>query len=335
MERASAKLTFYFVLFTFFASACATHKPVPPPSSVEPAPVAADTCAPAPVPSPPPPEAERPTASLFPAPNRVASVQPGEVVLVALDGPVGRLAAVSAALGNTVAPVLPGPDAGPWLGLLPVNRDREPGEATVRVLFTYQNGSTTRAELPFLVQPRQYPSVRLTVAPDMAQIPPERESQVAEDRAAFAAVWSAPAAERLWSGPFIMPAEGRVSATFGERRVFNGDVQSRHSGIDIAAPMSAPVWASNAGRVVLVRVAYLEGRTVVIDHGGGLFTFYCHLSQAQVAVGDLVSRGQVIGNVGMTGRATGPHLHFGVRVAGERVDGLALIALRPEEESQK
>ena len=321
--------TFYFLLFNFLASACATKKPTPAPVPAEPAVIAADTVAPPPPLPAPPPEAERPTATLTPALKGVAYARPGEALLVALDGPTGQLAAASAALGDTVSPILPGPDGDEWLGIVPIGRDHEPGEMAVRVLFTYQNGSTTGAELPLRVPPREYPAVRLTVAPEMARVPPEREAQVAQDREAFAAVWSAPATERLWSGRFIMPAEGRVSATFGERRVFNGSVKSRHSGIDIAAPMGAPVRAANAGRVALVRVAYVEGRTVVIDHGGGVFTFYCHLSRARVAVGDVVARGQVIGNVGMTGRATGPHLHFGARVSGERVDGLALIGLRP------
>jgi len=247
---------------------------------------------------------------------------------VALGGPVDQLASVSAALGNTVAPVLPGPD-GAWLGMAPVNRDHAPGDATVKILFTYLNGSTTGAELALTVRPRQYPSSRLTVAPEMARTPRDKLGQVEEDRAAFAAVWAEPDPERTWSGRFILPTKGRVSSTFGERRVFNGDVKSRHSGIDIAAPEGAPVRASNAGRVRLVRAAYVEGLTLVIDHGGGVFTFYCHLSRARVKEGEVVEKGQRVGDVGMTGRATGPHLHWGARVSGERVDGLALVGLEP------
>lgn len=326
----SFRVSLSILLVGCFLFGCPTKKPAEPAAAMAEPAATVEEVSPAPeLPPEPPPEPERPIASLR-ASKAGPSARPGEPVLVALDGPIEQLASVSAALGNTVAPVLPGPD-GAWSGMVPVNRDHAPGDATVKIIFTYLNGSTTGAELPLMVRPRKYPSSRLTVAPEMARTPRDKLQQVEEDRAAFAAVWAEPDPERVWTGRFVLPTKGRVSSTFGERRVFNGDVQSRHSGIDIAAPEGAAVRASNAGRVRLVRAAYVEGLTVVIDHGGGVFTFYCHLSKARVKEGDLVEQGQRIGDVGMTGRATGPHLHWGARVSGERVDGLALVGLTPPE----
>jgi len=131
----------------------------------------------------------------------------------------------------------------------------------------------------------------------------------------------------LASGPFILPHDGRMAPNFGERRVYNNVPRSTHSGVDIAAPAGDPVRASNTGRVVLARELYFSGNTVILDHGLGLFTLYCHFSRIHVRRGDLVQKGDVIGFVGSTGRSTGPHLHWGARILRSRVDPLALLNL--------
>jgi murein DD-endopeptidase MepM/ murein hydrolase activator NlpD len=103
--------------------------------------------------------------------------------------------------------------------------------------------------------------------------------------------------------------------------------RSTHSGVDIAAPYGSPVRASNSGRVVLAKDLYFSGKTVIIDHGLGLFTFYCHFSRLEVGRGDMVKKGTVIALAGSTGRSTGPHLHWGVKLQGRRVDPAALLGL--------
>jgi len=307
------------------AGACATRRAESPPPPV----VAGDTVAPA-TPAAPPPvfdPATLPRVSLFPRREGAASVRPGEALLVRVEDAAGVAGAVTAQWGATAAPCLPDGSGKVWLGLLPVSRDREPGDFQLQVRIVGVNGAEATEDLAFSVRRRAYRSARLTVAPAMARIPPRFAARVEEDRQAFAAVWAAPAAQRYWSEPFLLPCAGRISSPFGERRVYNGEVSSRHSGVDIAAPQGAPVRAANAGRVALVRFCYLEGNTVVLDHGGGVFTIYCHLARARVAAGEMVERGRRIGTVGMTGRATGPHLHFGVRVQGQKIDGLSLPAL--------
>ena len=128
---------------------------------------------------------------------------------------------------------------------------------------------------------------------------------------------------------FVLPLEGRVSSLFGHRRFFNGEPRNPHSGLDIAAPTGTPVLAPASGQVVMVDNLYYNGKTVFLDHGQGLITMYCHLSEQAVAEGESVEQGQVIGLVGATGRVTGPHLHWSVSLNGYRVDPTTLMALLP------
>lgn len=123
----------------------------------------------------------------------------------------------------------------------------------------------------------------------------------------------------FWREDFILPVKGRISGYFGNQRIFNGVPKSPHSGTDIAAPEGTPVKASGSGKVVLSGKDYFyTGNMVIVDHGGGLQTIYAHLQKSAVKQGDMVKKGDVIGYVGKTGRATGPHLHWGASLNGVR-----------------
>jgi murein DD-endopeptidase MepM/ murein hydrolase activator NlpD len=128
---------------------------------------------------------------------------------------------------------------------------------------------------------------------------------------------------------FILPLKGPVSSLFGHRRFFNGQPRNPHSGLDIAAATGTPVMAPSSGKVILVDDLYYNGKTVFLDHGQGLITMYCHLSEQTVSEGNNVDQGQVIGLVGATGRVTGPHLHWSVSLNGYRVDPNTLMRLLP------
>ena len=122
-------------------------------------------------------------------------------------------------------------------------------------------------------------------------------------------------------GEVTKPLEGRHSSPFGLRRVFNGEPRNPHSGLDIAAPMDSPIVAAFPGRVVAKNHYFFNGKTLVIDHGMGLTSMYCHMNSfADLQIGDQVEAGQLIGKVGTTGRSTGPHLHWTMSLNGARVD---------------
>ncbi|MEW6679649.1 MAG: M23 family metallopeptidase [bacterium] len=135
--------------------------------------------------------------------------------------------------------------------------------------------------------------------------------------------------EELWRGDFIWPVKGRITGEYGERRIYKkitgGNSLSWrgiHSGIDIRQQRGAPVSSSNSGRVIIARRFSGEGNAILIDHGQGVLTFYCHLDRIDVKEGDFVQKGEIIGKVGSTGLSTAPHLHFGLYIHGTPVNPL-------------
>lgn len=125
----------------------------------------------------------------------------------------------------------------------------------------------------------------------------------------------------------MRPVPQPTNSAFGTRSIFNGQPRGAHGGADFLSPAGTPIKAPNAGRVVLAKSLYYSGGTVIIDHGLGVFSFLCHMSKINAAVGDMVEPGTIVGLVGATGRVTGAHLHYTLRVGNARVDPLALFAL--------
>ena len=136
--------------------------------------------------------------------------------------------------------------------------------------------------------------------------------------------------ERLWSGGFLRPVPGDSTSSFGRRSVFNGQPRSPHSGTDFRGAEGTRITAPNAGIVVLAADLYFSGNVVIIDHGWGLYSYFAHLSSIAVEDGIRVEQGDVVGDVGATGRVTGPHLHWTVRLNDARVDPLSLMQLFPQ-----
>jgi murein DD-endopeptidase MepM/ murein hydrolase activator NlpD len=172
-----------------------------------------------------------------------------------------------------------------------------------------------------------YGESRLRIDPKFSKAPPAR---VDEERAVIDAALARRTAERRWSESFELPADGRITSPFGVRRTFNDEVKSRHRGVDIDGTTGAVVRAANDGVVVLVTSDfYFVGNAVFLDHGDGLMTVYFHLSRVDVEEGERVERGASLGGIGSSGRSTGPHLHFGVRIDGIYIDPQALFAYQP------
>lgn len=221
--------------------------------------------------------------------------------------------------------VLVMPQDGKWQAVVGVPLSAAPGSQTLQV----SDREGQRRELPFTVQPKEYAEQRLTIkerrmvepsAEDLVRI--EREQVVI--RQLFAIWTNLP----LKSLQFRVPAQGRISSIFGLRRFFNNEPRQPHSGIDIAGPVGTPVAAPLAGTVVDTGEYFFNGKTVFIDHGQGLISMFNHMSRVTVKRGSRVGAGDKIGEIGMTGRVTGPHLHWTVSLNNSRVDPALFL---PEE----
>ena len=174
---------------------------------------------------------------------------------------------------------------------------------------------------------KEYPESHLTVAPKFTGTPPAR---VSGEQAAIDAAFKIATPQRLWHDAFIKPTPGVTTSPFGVRRTFNGRVKSRHMGLDFDGLTGTPLHASNDGIVALATSNFFYvGNAVLLDHGEHLFTLYFHMSRLDVKTGDHVTRGQVLGLLGKTGRATGPHLHFAVKLAGHYIDPMSLLSYDP------
>jgi len=181
---------------------------------------------------------------------------------------------------------------------------------------------------PIRVRSRRVAVQRLTLPQHMVELDPETTTRVSEEASRLKALWKAVTPQRLWQGPFLSPmGSGAKPEGFGLRRIINNQPRSPHSGADYKAAPGSVVRASNAARVALAEEQFFGGNVLVLDHGSGLYTLYFHLQEFLVKPGDAVQKGQEIGKVGATGRASGPHLHFGVRLNGARIDPAALLRL--------
>jgi len=212
-----------------------------------------------------------------------------------------------------------------WKALVGIDLDVKPGRYTVWV--STPSDAMLRASHTLVVAAKSFPTRRLTVDESFVNPPPEAVERIQRDARDLDQIWKSPAASRLWQDGFVRPVPDDANSHFGTRSVFNGQPRSPHSGADFLSPSGRPVAAPSGGRVALARDLYYTGNTVILDHGLGLFSMFAHLSVIDVKDGDVVTGGQVLGLVGATGRVTGPHLHWTVRLNGTRIDPLSLLAV--------
>ena len=250
------------------------------------------------------------------------ALQPGQPVLLVLKSPE-LAAAIVHFRGQTV--VLKA-GSGP-VAFLGIDLDTKPGSYPVDVQFERAGGAIEAFRGRVVVKERKFPSLKLRVAQEFVTPPKAAEERIRRESEMVALVFSLTTPEWLGDGAFIAPHPVAPWPNFGQRRVTNGVVSSVHSGVDLPVPFGEPIKAANRGRVVLASPLYLSGGTVIIDHGLGVFSFYCHLSALLVRRGDIVAKGTAIGRCGSTGRSTGPHLHWSMRVGPSRVDPYAFLAL--------
>ena len=253
------------------------------------------------------------------------SMQPGEVVLLTVTSaaPIDSLRA--RAFGRDLAPFQDDPRS--WQVLVGIDLDVTPGKHPVTFRWTQPGErSTQTASYDFAVVAKSFRTRTLTVDNAFVNPPESAAAQIAADARALNEAW-ATSSSRQWTSAFLAPVPQEANSAFGTRSVFNGQPRSPHSGADFASPAGTPVQAPSDGRVLIARDMYYTGGTVVVDHGLGVISLFAHLSAIDVKENTRVEVGDVLGKVGATGRVTGPHLHWAMRINGARVDPLALLSV--------
>lgn len=214
-------------------------------------------------------------------------------------------------------------------GLLGIDLDLAPGMHGLELEDDLANGKASKCTAEISVKPGNFAVEKLTVAKEYAEPSPEDIARADEEQKRLREIFAIVTPEKLWHGPFQLPLDGAHTAkNFGRRRVLNGNPGSAHSGMDFPAAAGTPIHASQAGRVVLAENLFFSGNTVVVDHGLGIYTFYCHMEKIEVAVGEDLKAGTVLGLVGATGRVTGPHLHWALKVETARVNPLQIVGVQ-------
>ncbi len=244
-------------------------------------------------------------------------VVPGSVRRLFVTAPADASQLTASAFGRTVH--LARGAAGRWEGLIGVDLGQQPGSYPVTVSATTSAGSRLAGEVSVVVGARRFATRRLSVNGQFVDPTPAELERIRAEAQRLATIYDG-VSERRWAGPFIAPVPGPATGNFGTRSIFNGQPRAPHAGIDYRGAVGTPVTAPNAGQVVLAESLFFTGNTVILDHGLGLFSLYAHLSRIDVVAGQTVTVGAALGLVGATGRVTGPHLHWALRLGPARVD---------------
>jgi murein DD-endopeptidase MepM/ murein hydrolase activator NlpD len=224
----------------------------------------------------------------------------------------------------------------PCAVIIAIDMNKKPGSYPLSLVLEQNEGVLSR-EITLEVRKKKFPEQRLTLPPEY--VTPDRKIQkriAREGRIIRGALSKSD--KRIPDIPFSMPGKGELCSRFGARRILNNIPKNQHSGVDLAMNTGEKVRAIAPGRVALTGDFYLGGKSVYLDHGSGIFSSYLHLSNIKVKKGELIKSGEVIGLVGSTGRSTGPHLHFAMKVKGAHIDPLHFIRTvnqLPIEEKEK
>jgi murein DD-endopeptidase MepM/ murein hydrolase activator NlpD len=220
------------------------------------------------------------------------------------------------------------PSTKPWQAILGVDLEKAPGRYELSVATTMPNGEHAECTATLLVRTGKFATESLKVEKQFVEPNAQQAERAQAEQQKLRQLFDHVTPEKLWQGSFRLPLAGTTPGTnFGKRRILNGQPRSPHTGADFPSPTGTPVHAAQGGRVVLAEELYFSGNTVIVDHGLGIYSLYGHLSSIDVAAGDSVKAGALLGKVGATGRVTGPHLHWGMTVNKARVDTVRMVSL--------
>jgi len=255
--------------------------------------------------------------------TKARAMKQGEVVLLTITPTSHATAVAGTAFGATVRAWKGDGDV--WEALVGIPLVIKPGTYDVVLHAALADGHGENARIPLRVEAGGFSSRKLTVDPQFVNPPKSAIERITAEAHEMAEIFAGPSPDRLWRGPFQLPVTGESTSSFGRLSILNGESRSRHQGADFRAAEGTPVHSPNAGRVVVATEYYFSGNTVILDHGQGIFSLFAHFSKMRVAAGDRVKAGDVLGDAGATGRVTGPHVHWAVRLNGASVDPLSLV----------
>ena len=257
-------------------------------------------------------------------PDGRGDIKQGDVILVKVKSPAVLSSLSGEFDGKMVA--FESKNGREFSALIGMDLDQKVQEYDLYI-FAKGDGELNQRVLSFNVQSRNYKVERLTLPDKMVTYDDVTLKRIERESHSLAQIRQNVSMKRWWDGDFIVPVKGELTANFGARRILNGVKKKPHSGVDVKAYSGSRIRSSNGGKVVLVDNHYFGGKVVVIDHGHGLSTIYMHLSKILVNHGEELAKGDIIGLVGATGRATGPHLHWAAYLNGAKVDPSALLTL--------
>ncbi len=217
-------------------------------------------------------------------------------------------------------------DGGGWFTIIGIDLDALPGTHNILLTRTYNDGRVSHGDKQIEISERHFKTTRLEVAPKYVELSVSNQARAGRDHIEIKQIYARITPEALWTEPFAVPISGATGGrNFGHRRVFNEQPRAPHSGADLTAATGTEIRAMNRGRVVLAKELFYSGNAVFVDHGLGIYSVYLHLSEILVVPGEIIDTDRVLGLAGATGRVTGPHLHWGVRAQGARVDPFSLL----------
>jgi murein DD-endopeptidase MepM/ murein hydrolase activator NlpD len=215
-----------------------------------------------------------------------------------------------------------------WRAIVGVDLEKAAGRYDLSVVAKASDGGTVECNTALAIRAGKFATERLKVEQQFVEPNPEQAKRAQTEQQKLRQIFDHVTPEKLWQGTFRFPLDGATKGSnFGKRRILNGQPRPPHTGADFPALTGTPVHATQAGRVVVAEELFFSGNTVIVDHGLGIYSLYGHLSAIDVAAGDEVKAGTLLGKVGATGRVTGPHLHWGVTVNRARVDPVRMVSL--------
>ena len=254
---------------------------------------------------------------------RAGLVQPGDVLHLAVAVPAGA-SAVTAIWHAREVPFVRDAD-GVWRALLGIDVAAKSGPTTLTLGVVVPGRDRLESTHTISVSPKSVRTRRIRVNPKFVIPPKSALPRIERETALLNELFRTSSPDRFWAPEAVRPVEGVAVSGFGVRSVLNGLPRGPHNGLDLAAATGTPVYAPTPGVVAFAREFYYSGNTVIVDHGHGLLSTMAHLSVIDVEEGARVAKGTLLGKVGATGRVTGPHLHWAVRLHGDRVDPLKLL----------